>query len=205
MTNPLSLIGCSPDAFVFLLWRFGGRSTRQEGGLRARPVRMMARGRIRCAIRTRPCRSLPAALATLLARHGAVVAADADEPMVEQRVVGNLVLDDVVPRFLLGPAGEWVDLERARTSRSRRRWGRRNGPRTDRGEGRDPGRPAREGTAVRLDLAELAAEVGVTHPEGRAVLGRLLLVGQLRLVHLDVERPRAAVARSRVWCVSWKR
>src|SRR5690606_40797884 len=54
---------------------------------------------------------LPTAGAALLPRNRAVVAADALETAVKERVIGDLVVGDVLPGLRLGPVREGVDFD----------------------------------------------------------------------------------------------
>src|SRR5262245_49249580 len=107
-------------------------------------------------------------------RPGAGDAADRAVARLVERVVGNLVDLDVRPHALLVPVREGVHLPNVVTLRplELRRFGAARGlVAADAG---DPGAVRVERLEERLDLADLAATVGVALPEVRAFLAVLL-------------------------------
>src|SRR6266508_4123060 len=110
----------------------------------------------------------PAASPGVLARGrlpGAVGAADRGIALIVERVVGDVVVADVVPDLLLGPVGKWVQLPEpealvpAELRRLRASLG------VGAPDPRDPAVDRGEGRAHRLDLADPAAGVRVAAPE----------------------------------------
>ena len=119
-------------------------------------------------------------------RLGAVGAADRGVALIVQRVVREVVLMDVVPDVALGPVRERVQLPEpeALVPAELRGLGATAGVLA--ADAGDPAVDGRERPAHRLDLAHAAAGVGVALPELVAVLGRLLLEGQVvEAVELD--------------------
>src|SRR6266536_3009823 len=113
-------------------------------------------------------RARPAAGAFFLVRRDRPRAGDAADRAVAglvQRVVGNLVDLDVGPDALLVPVGERVELPDAvalRPLQLRRRHPARGLVAAD---PRDPGVERPERVEQRLDLADVAAAVGIRLPE----------------------------------------
>src|SRR6266511_5542332 len=141
----------------------------------------------------------PAACALLLVGRRRPRAGDApDRPVAHlvQRVVRNLVDGDVRPDALLVPVGEWMQLPDAVTLRPlhlRRLGARRRLVAPDTG---DPAVVRRERLEQRLDLADVAAAVGIALPEVRTF--EPMLVGNADHVRPDQLEPVAldeAVAR----------
>src|SRR5262245_39900382 len=107
-------------------------------------------------------------------RAGAGPAADGGVAALVQPVVGDVLGPHVVPDLFAGPAHERVDLHQAETGigldgRGLGAVGGLVAP-----DGGDPGLVAAEGLAQRLDLAQLAAAVGLALPEPFALGGGLL-------------------------------
>src|SRR3954469_3078665 len=144
------------------------------------------------------CGARPAAVAQVAARADrlrAVGAADRRIAAIVERVVREVVLTDVVPDVALGPVRERVQLPEVEplVPAELRRFGTSAGVCPT-----DAGGPAvygRKGLAHRLDLADAAAGIRVAVPQLRAVLGLLLVQGQVvEAVELDPQLLGEAVA-----------
>ena len=135
-------------------------------------------GWCRRGCRTRACRSRPSGLRAPPLGGGRPRAGDAADRAVArlvQRVVGNLVDVDVGPDALLVPVGERVDLPDAVALGPLRPSASARGSATGRGGCRRSTRRTARAREQRLDLADVAAAVGVALPEVRPLL--LVLLG----------------------------
>src|SRR3954451_21423780 len=122
----------------------------------------------------------PAARALFLVRRdraGARDAPDRPEADIVERVVGNLVDVDVGPHAFLVPVREGVQLPDVVALRPLHLRGRRAARRLAAADARDPGAVRLEGVEERLDLADVAAAVGIGLPEVRPLLPVLLRDG----------------------------
>src|SRR4029453_18653581 len=116
-------------------------------------------------------------------------AADRTVPDLVQRVVGDVVRVDVAPHVLLGPVRQGLDLPDAVAIRTLDLPGVRARGRLLPPDARDPGVVGLERLDQRLDLADVAAAVGIRLPEVRPL--DLVLLGDRH--HLGPDQ-RQAVA-----------
>src|SRR5579864_150582 len=134
--------------------------------------------------------SRPAAGASVLSRlhrPSAMSAANAGVVEIVQRVVGNVVLQRVVPDHLARPIGQWanlnqvelrvpVHLEHPRTFAS-----------LIAANGRNPGIEGRQLSPQRLDLAQIAALVGIARPKPRPMFAFLFFRCEVGVQTLDLD------------------
>src|SRR5213080_4411872 len=141
----------------------------------------------------------PAACALLLVGCGRAGAGDAaDRPVagLVQRVVRDLVDLDVGPDALLVPVGERVELPDVVAVRPLQLRGPDAARRLVAADPGDPGVVRLERLEQRLDLADVAAAVGVGLPEVRALALVLLGYGEyVRLQQLEAVALNEPVAR----------
>src|SRR5690606_38173399 len=133
----------------------------------------------------------PAARARVLAGRdgaGTWLAADREVALRLERVAREVVLGEVGLEVVLGPVAERVDLEPAVLDLEPREV--LPGDRLERLAARDPRVEALLGPLERLDLANLAAAVGIPRPAQPV----LVLRGQHGRVRLDNRRVRQAEA-----------
>src|SRR4051794_15852720 len=119
----------------------------------------------------------PAARALLLLGCGGTRARDAADRAIAdvvQRVVRNLVDGDVRPHALLVPVRERVELPDAVALGPRHLRGLRAARRLVAADAGDPGVVRIQGFEERLDLADVAAAIGIAVPKGRGLAGGLL-------------------------------
>src|SRR5579871_2871433 len=119
----------------------------------------------------------PAAGAGVLAgQHGAraMRAADAGIAAVMQRVVVEPALVDVAPHLLRCPVGERVDFDQVELGVPSEFLRRGTGGGLFAADAGDPGTQSRQLAAQRLNLAQVAAGVGIGGPERRAMASFLL-------------------------------
>src|SRR3954470_19045977 len=131
----------------------------------------------------------PAARAGVLAGArlpGAVGAADRGIALIVERVVGNVVLADVIPDLLLRPVRERIELPEPEALVPGEFGGLGAGLRVRAADSGDPEVDGGERRAHRLDLADPAAGVRVTAPELVAVEPLLLLEGD-RAVAVEID------------------
>src|SRR5690349_10794001 len=107
--------------------------------------------------------------------------ADARVALVEQRVVGHIVREDIRPDFAFAPKGQRVDLQQRVPRAPLHQLGRRAGSRLVTADAADPGVVGRQRLGQRGDLANGAAAVGIALVKPLALLASLLVERERRV------------------------